>query len=278
MISRKSIVFINQFLRRKFAMRFTHALILASAAVLAACSADTTTPDTVATGAEADVVIVEPRLAAATGGDASVSVIHGINGTDLGLSEALPVDVSVNGGCALTGFTFRSIVGPIALPEGSYNIVVSLPGATPCGGTPVITANGVALSGGTSYSIIAHLSAAGAPTASVFTNAVDAFPPSRVNVSARHTAAFGAVDIAVTGPAGRTSLPFTGVVNGQQGTAGLLPNKYTIGIQPAGSGINAATLAVQPRPQTFYAVYAVGTPSKGTFELLTQTLPAPVQR
>jgi hypothetical protein len=169
-------------------------------------------------------------------------------------------------------------VGPIALPEGSYNIVVSLPGATPCGGTPVISESGVALAGGTSYSIIAHLNAAGAPTASVFTNAVDAFPPSRVNVSARHTAAFGAVDVAVTGPAGKTLIPFTGVTNGQQGTAGVLPTKYTIAIQPAGSGVNAATLDVQPKPQSFYAIYAVGTPAKGTFELLTQVLPAPVRR
>ena len=259
-------------------MRVSQPLILIAGLALAACNSDTTTPEAIGTTAEADVVIVEPKLSSATSSDASVSVIHGINGTDLGLSAALPVDVSVNGACALPGFTFRTITSPIALPAGSYNIVVRLPGATPCTGTPVITANGVVLAGGTSYSIIAHLSAAGTPTASVFTNAVDAFPPSRVNVSARHTAAFGAVDIAVTGPAGRTSIPFAGVTNGLQGTAGILPTKYTVAIQPAGTGIDAATLAVQPRPQTFYAIYAVGTPSKGTFELLTQTLPAPVTR
>lgn len=259
-------------------MRVIRALALVGAATLAACSSDSVAPDATRADADAEVIVVEPTLAASTSGDASVSVIHGINGTDLGLAEALPVDVSVNGTCALPGFTFRTIAGPLSLPAGSYDIVVRLPGATPCGGAAVITANGVQLEGGTSYSIIAHLSAAGAPTASVFTNAVDAFPPSRVNVSARHTAAFGAVDIAVTGPAGRTIIPFAGVINGQQGTAGILPTKYTIAIQPAGSGVNAATLDVQPRPQVFYAVYAVGTPSKGTFELLTQTLAAPVHR
>jgi hypothetical protein len=260
-------------------MRSILPLALIGAVTLAACGGETTTPDTVAT-AEQDVIALEPTLAAARipGDQASVSVIHGINGTDLGLSEALPVDVSVNGACLLPGFTFRTIAGPLSVPAGSYAIVVSLPGATPCGGTPVIQASGVALDGGTSYSIIAHLSAAGAPTASVFTNAVNAFPPSRVNVSARHTAQFGAVDVAVTGPGGRTAIPFAGVVNGQQGTAGVLPTPYTIAIQPAGSGVDAATLAVQPRPQSFYAIYAVGTPARGTFELLTQVLAAPVHR
>ena len=55
-----------------------------------------------------------------------VYVVHGINGTDLGLSEALPVDVSLNGACALPGFTFGEIVGPLELPVGSYDIAIGL--------------------------------------------------------------------------------------------------------------------------------------------------------
>jgi len=78
-------------------MRVSQPLILLAGLALAACNSDTTTPEAIGTTAEADVVIVEPKLSSATSSDASVSVIHGINGTDLGLSAALPVDVSVNG-------------------------------------------------------------------------------------------------------------------------------------------------------------------------------------
>ena len=43
--------------------------------------------------------------------DATVFVVHGINGEDLGLPKAAGVDVSVGGGCALTNFTYGTITG-----------------------------------------------------------------------------------------------------------------------------------------------------------------------
>ncbi|MCK7482757.1 MAG: hypothetical protein M0C28_40785 [Candidatus Moduliflexus flocculans] len=46
---------------------------------------------------------------------ARVTVVHGINGKDLGLAEALPVDVQVGSTCLLPGFTFRTIAGPVKL-------------------------------------------------------------------------------------------------------------------------------------------------------------------
>ena len=58
--------------------------------------------------------------------DAEVLVIHGIRGEDLGLDPALPVDVAVNGGCFLAGFTFGEVAGPVALAPGDYVIEISL--------------------------------------------------------------------------------------------------------------------------------------------------------
>ena len=66
----------------------------------------------------------------ADGHEAMVSVIHGIPGPD-----GLPVDVSVNGACALEGFMFKEIVGPMAMPAGTYEVAISLADAdNPCGG------------------------------------------------------------------------------------------------------------------------------------------------
>ena len=83
-------------------VRFASVLVLAGAAVLAACDDDEMTgPD--------------PQ--------ASVYVVHGINGTDIGAGEALPVDVSVSGaGCVLEGVEFRDVEGPLTLDPGTYDV------------------------------------------------------------------------------------------------------------------------------------------------------------
>jgi hypothetical protein len=69
----------------------------------------------------ASLISLAPAQAA---GNAKVYVVHGIPGRDLGLQPSLPVDVSVNGACALTRFKYTDTVGPIELPAGSYNVTV----------------------------------------------------------------------------------------------------------------------------------------------------------
>ncbi|MGD8726622.1 MAG: hypothetical protein PVH40_03200, partial [Gemmatimonadales bacterium] len=81
--------------------------------------------------------------------DAMVYVVHGINGSDLGLGEMLPVDVEVSGSCVLEGFEFRDIAGPLPLPEGSYDIKVRLADEmSPCSGGVAIDAPGVGVTAG----------------------------------------------------------------------------------------------------------------------------------
>jgi len=201
---------------------------------------------------------------------ARVSVLHGINGRDLGLGESLPVDVSLNGQCALPGFTFRTITAPLAIPAGRYDIVVRLASATPCTGTAVITANGVWFDANGFYSVIAHLSANGAPTASVFADRL-AGDASVATVAARHAAAFGAVDVLVNG-----GVAFAGVTNGAQGRAAVPPGTIQLAIAPAGSG--TPVLSASPSVaagRVVNAFYAVGTPANGTFEVLVQSVQRP---
>jgi hypothetical protein len=77
------------------------------------------------------------QTASADGHEAMVSVYHGINGKSaaaklLGdpkaLSKDLPVNVFVDGVqvAALDNLKFRETRGPLALPPGTYNIVVKL--------------------------------------------------------------------------------------------------------------------------------------------------------
>ena len=109
--------------------------------------------------------------------NASVYVLHGINGTDLQAAAELPVDVSVDGACTLTNFQFKSVAGPLALPPGTYAIAISLANATtPCSNQAVINAS-VPVTAGINATIVAHLANQGFPTAPVFVNEFSATSP-----------------------------------------------------------------------------------------------------
>lgn len=132
--------------------------------------------------------LVTPVLAMAQ--NATVNVIHGIRGQDLGLAADLPVDIFVNGNRALPGVTFGQ-QARVELPRGDYRIDIALAGTT----TPVITAN-VRFGNRENATVIAHLTAAGAPTATKFRNHItNHFAGSFVPVTLHHTAAAPAVDV-----------------------------------------------------------------------------------
>lgn len=215
---------------------------------------------------------------------ASVYIVHGIPGQDLGLDPSLPVDVSVNGNCAVPNFQFGNIVGPVDLPGGSYDIAISLANAdTPCSSEAVISAPGVALEDDASYSIVANLTEAGdGVTANVFLNDVTTTQGARVTV--HHTAAAPAVDVlAGTSRRLRVASPLTNLTNGTQGQVDLRSGHLSVAVAPAG----AATV-VHPRdireavvfgpttlnlaPRTAYLVFAVGSLANQTFTLLVQDI------
>ena len=209
---------------------------------------------------------IVPATSRAGQAAARVVVVHGIDGRDLGLDQALPVDVEVNGACALTAFTFKTITGALALPAGTYDIVVRLPGtAGPCTGAAAITATDIPLESGKRYSIVAHLSPAGAPVASLFETTRGRAGLARVTV--RHAAAFGPVDILANG-----SVLFAGLANGQQRRESIPAGSYAIGVAPAGSGTPALALDLPVAAGGQYFAYAVGTPSRGTFDVVLEVV------
>ncbi|MCX5673336.1 MAG: DUF4397 domain-containing protein [Planctomycetota bacterium] len=245
----------------------TKLLPLASFLLLAACGgAMDSNPPTAAAPADATAEALRSSWGRSV---ATVYVVHGINGKDLALPEALPVDVQVGDTCALTDFQFRNIAGPISLPPGTYDVKVRLAATPACSGAEAISAPGLKLDGGANVSIVAHLAdaATATPTASVFANDVTiAFGRSRA--IARHAANFGGVDVLVDG-----KVAFADLTNGEQGVATLRPGQHTLAIAPAGSSTPVYEKDLRFKPYVVYAAYAVGTPANGTFEVLLQTLP-----
>jgi hypothetical protein len=204
---------------------------------------------------------------------ASVFIVHGIPGADVSpaLPPSLPVDISVNGACAVTDFTFGTILGPLSLAEGAYEIKIFVADpAADCAGSPVITSS-VKLED-ESYSIVAHLTEAGGLTASLFENDLDDANKRRAYVAVHHTAKAPAVDVTLARN-GNKALVIKNLVNGEQEDGKVRSGSYNIAIAPAGSKTPVFTAGpVALAPNKAYLVFAVGSLDKGTFTLLTKAI------
>ncbi len=207
--------------------------------------------------AAAAAVAFLPAAASAQDG-ASITLLHGIPG--------VTVDVAVDGAIVIPGFEpgatqdLSSFAGQTLM-----NLEVRLAGTEDVAIGPVaefpVPASG-------NWTVIAHLDAEGTPTVTPFENDVTPAADGQGRLTVRHTAAAPAVDI-VLGDA----RPFTGVENGQGGSADL-PAGEIAGAQvaPAGGDPIADVPTVNLAAGTNLIVYAVGSLEDGSFTFYTQEL------
>lgn len=216
--------------------------------------------------------------------DAALRVIHGINGADLGLESALPVDVYVAeaDACLLQGFEFTEVAGPVALPAGNYTVTISLANESdPCGnsGDPEASISAsLVLTAGVDYTAIAHLTAVGEPTVSLFpTPDADLMGPGYSRLVAHHTAWAPAVDVlANRGGAGNVPVAaiFEGVPNGASGNLDLRPGNWTayLGLPGTGEPLEGAgPWTVTTKPYTATLVFVVGSLTNGLQPIVVDT-------
>lgn len=203
-------------------------------------------------------------LGAATAGPAAaadsgtVYVVHGVPG--------LTVDVYVNGKAELTGFKPGEVAGPLSLPAGSYDVAIRKAGEAATA-APAIDKK-VTLPAGANVSLVAHLSAAGAPTLTAFANPVGGLPDGKARLVVRHTAAAPAVDVLAGGKP-----VFTGLTNPNQQTADLAPGTVSAAVALAGTTkpvIGPADLTLKAGQAT--VAYAIGSAQDHTLQLVTQSL------
>ena len=117
---------------------------------------------------------------------AKLSVLHGVPG--------LTVDVWVNGERTLDDFTPGSLAGPLDLPAGTYTVAITAADAADAS-APAIGPVDLTLEAGKNYTAVAHLDAAGAPTATLFTNDISTTAAGQGRLTVRHVAAAPGVDI-----------------------------------------------------------------------------------
>ncbi len=145
-----------------------------------------------AAGIAAALVVAAAALpaSAATSGTASLAVLHGV--------PDLTVDVWVDGTRTLDDFTPGTLAGPLDLPAGAHTVVITAADAADVS-QPAIGPVDLTLDAGGSYTAVAHLDPAGAPTATLFTNDLSAVPAGQGRLVVRHVAAAPAVDVLAGG-------------------------------------------------------------------------------
>ena len=203
--------------------------------------------------------------------NASVYVVHGINGTDLGLGKSLPVDVFVNGAATpVKAFTFGSIAGPLDLPSGKYEIEVRL--SDPSLSSIVAISARVDLAVGENASIVAHLTEEGVPKLTKFVNDVrspEASGDARLVV--RHGAAAPPVNIFLRNSAGRYS-SLSNLSNANQLGMEVKAGNYDAFVIRSFNRL-AGPIALSLDASTAYFAYAVGSLRNSTFDLVVQAIP-----
>lgn len=209
-------------------------------------------------------------VAAATASASPAYVVHGIPGIDLGADPALPVDIKLNGDCALEGVEFGDVAGPIDLPAGVKRIGVSLADASdPCGGPLAVTAR-VDISIAETAILIAHLDQNGAPTLSRFTADASPTDPHDGRLAVAHTAKAPAVDLSIS-RVGRDHPVATieGLKPGQASFGAELPARmYDIAVSAAGEEDPLAVIPFTVENEISYVIFAVGSLDNATFTVI----------
>jgi hypothetical protein len=215
---------------------------------------------TLALGMVAGALVAVAGSAPAFAADgAKLSVLHGIPG--------VTVDVYVNNALTLDNFEPGSLAGPLDLPAGTYTVAITAADAADAS-APIIPAVDLPLEAGKNYTAAAHLTEAGQPTASLFTNDTQTLNPGEGRLTVRHAAAAPAVDVLAGGTAVISNL-----TNPNEQMLTLPAGTVSAAVAAAGTTdpvIGPADVTITEGTNTI--VYAWGSLADGNLALAVQTI------
>ena len=197
---------------------------------------------------------------AATGSSAKLSVLHGV--------PDLTVDVWVNGERTLDDFTPGTLAGPLDLPAGKYTVAITAADAADAS-APAIGPVDLTLAAGGNYTAVAHLDAAGKPTATLFTNDTKPTAAGQGRLTVRHVAAAPGVDVLAGGTAVVKNL-----TNPKEQTLDLPAGTVSASVVATGTTQPAllGPADVKVAEGALTVVYAWGSAEGGNLALATQTV------
>ena len=216
----------------------------------------------IAAAALLTVGLVAPAQAAPAGhssGTAKVSVLHAVPKT--------PVDVYLNHKRILNDFQPGTLAGPLTVKAGTYT--VSITAATAKNDKhPVIGPVKLKFAAHRDYTVAAHLTPAGKPTATLYLNTLKKTPKGEGRLIVRHIAAAPAVDVYANG-----ALSMRHLTNPKQSKLNVPVGTYHVAVTLAGSKapvIGPAPVKIKANADTI--VYAWGSAAQGDLTVALQTV------
>ena len=215
----------------------------------------------VAVAAMLTVGLAAPAQAAPVSHPATtkVSILHAVPNT--------PVDVYLNHKRLLNDFKPGTLTKALTVKAGTYT--VSITAATAKNDkNPVVGPVKLKFAAHRNYTVAAHLTPAGKPTASLYLNTIKKTPKGEGRVIVRHIAAAPAVDILVNGTAA-----MKGLTNPKQSKANLPVGTYSVAVALAGTTapvIGPADIKVKQSTDTI--VYAWGSAAQGNLTVAVQSV------
>ena len=179
--------------------------------------------------------------------------------------QAVPgasVEVRLDGAKVGTAVDVGAILGPFALAPGRHTVRF----VDPTGKPPVTTA--VTVKAGSSTDVVLHrpASISGRPEVNTYEAPTGPIGPGKARVLLAHTATVPPADVRVDG-----KTVFTDIANGEFAEAEVPAGTHQVALLPTGETENPilGPLAVTLKARTITMVYAVGTPTNGSMQVIT---------
>lgn len=174
-------------------------------------------------------------------------------------------DVSLDGHDTRSGVEVGAVLGPFVVDAGSHRVTFA-----PEDGGP-LTAEVTVRAGGSS-DLVLHLPAAvgGDPVADVYRVSTKPLAPDMARVLVAHTATVPPADVRVDG-----TTVFEDIANGEFAVADVPAGKHSASVVPAGTTEKPilGPLDVDLPAGTATMVYAVGSPSNGSMNVIAHQVP-----
>jgi hypothetical protein len=184
------------------------------------------------------------------------------------LLQGLPgrnVDLFLNGEKVGSDVAPKTVVGPLALAAGSYQLRVAAVGGS------TLLQRAITVGGSDSLDAVVHLDAEASPTPSltVFTNDRSPINAGKTRLAIAHVAAVPAADIRVDG-----TVLFSNVANGEGLTTVVPAASYSVDVVPTGTDgpavLGPATFKLTSG--TLTRVFAIGQPARHTMDAIVQVI------
>jgi hypothetical protein len=199
---------------------------------------------------------------------ATVNIVHGIDGRDLGASKELPVDIAVNGTCSLKGVRFTQSA-EVELSPATYTVTVHAADGK-CGRAPVISQTiTIPKDQGRRFSAVASLTESGAPRLAVFNNSDDLLITPAT--AFRHLAAAGPVSVTFRNRDIGTPQTFR-VRNGKTANLGVLGPRLRFSATVTAGSPRKQIARIEGESRRKFVIYnIVGSKTNG-FSIITERI------